>query len=113
MSTARLVAGILLLCTCGGRPQPVAAPPPAALARAVPAPKPLLPPPPKLRLPDTVVPRRQAVTLNLVPTRPHFDGNTQIEIDVRAETTVIWLHAHDLKIHHVEVQPPVAVLTPM
>jgi alanyl aminopeptidase len=113
MSTSRLVAGILLLCTCGGRPPQVALPAPAAVAPPAPAPHPLLPPPPKLRLPDTVAPRRQAVTLNLVPTREHFDGSTQIDVDVRAETTVIWLHARDLKIHRVEVRPPVAVLTPM
>jgi alanyl aminopeptidase len=73
-----------------------------------------MPPPPTLRLPATVVPRRQEVTLDLDPNRDSFEGNTRIELEIRERTNVIWLHAVGLKIHRVQASnAPVEFLTPM
>jgi alanyl aminopeptidase len=58
---------------------------------------------PKLRLPEVALPRRQAVSLRLVPTEENFTGSTQIDLDVRAATDVIWLHAAGLTITKAEL----------
>ena len=115
----------LLLCfcllpTCAARPPQVplpgttaASPPPAAVtvppvveAPVTPSPSPSLAPaltPPQLRLPTTTRPRRQAVTLRLAPTQEEFSGATEIAVELRAPTRVIWLHAAQLEIHSAEL----------
>jgi alanyl aminopeptidase len=67
------------------------------------------PPPPALRLPDIARPRRQAVDLHLSPTIEAFAGSTDIEIELRAATPVVWLHAAGLTIQRAEWRGP----TPM
>ena len=115
MQTRRLALGILLAASCS--PKPPQAPPPATPAAPAPvrAAVPLvMPPPPKLRLPDTAVPRRQAVTLDLDPGRETFQGNTRIDLELLQQTNVIWLHSSGLQIHRVQIQgAAVEFLTPM
>jgi aminopeptidase N len=47
------------------------------------------------------VPRRYALSLRIDPTQPRFSGTTTIELDVRAPTRHIVLHARDLTVSHV------------
>src|SRR5687767_4776634 len=99
MSTRPFALSLLVLAAiltaCGATTPPPAAPAPAPPAPAAPAPAVAVRPaenpiPPKLRLPDVAVPKRQAVTLNLDPTREGFEGGTQIDLELRGETDVIW-----------------------
>src|SRR3954471_23814100 len=115
MST-RVLAAWLLLAACSSQtPQQVAVPAtPAAQPVSRVLPTPPMPPPPTLRLPATVAPRRQAVTLALDPDREDFQGNPRIELELRERTNVIWLHADGLVIHRVQASgAPVEFLTPL
>ena len=48
---------------------------------------------PTLRLPATVRPLRQAVALRIDPNQETFTGSVDIDVDLRAETPVLWLNA--------------------
>jgi alanyl aminopeptidase len=66
--------------------------------------------PPALRLPDHVRPQRQAVSLRISPNEPAFSGSTDITLDVRVATSVIWLHAAELAITGAELRGGAAPL---
>jgi len=54
------------------------------------------------------------VTLDLDPKREMFQGNTRIDLELKEQTNVIWLHDHGLQIHRVQVHGgAVEFLTPM
>ena len=115
MQTRRLALWVLLATSCSARspqtPPPATPAAPAPVRAAIPL---VMPPPPKLRLPSTAVPRRQAVTLDLDPNREAFQGNTRIDLELREPTNVIWLHDAGLQIHRVQIQgAAVEFLTPM
>ena len=83
---------------CAGQSAPIGSPtdePPPAPGAG--------PTPPRLRLPEVALPRRQAVRLRLQPTQEAFSGSTEIELDLRAATDVIWLHAAGLDITQAEL----------
>jgi alanyl aminopeptidase len=54
--------------------------------------------PPKLRLGTDVVPTRQRVDLTIVPSEEGFWGTTEIDVDLKKMTSLVWLNATDLKI---------------
>src|SRR5262245_48067652 len=64
-----------------------------------------LPPPaaPGLRLGAGVVPRAQALDLTIDPDRADYSGSAEIEVDVRAPTRTVWLHARGLTIDGGEI----------
>src|SRR5262249_35520727 len=53
---------------------------------------------PTLRLPQTVKPVRYALEATLDPAADSYAGRVDIELNVTAETDVVWLHAVDLEI---------------
>jgi alanyl aminopeptidase len=59
---------------------------------------------PRLRLPDGVVPRRQAVRLRLTPGDPAFSGDSQIEVEIQRPAQVLWLHAAGLIVDRAELR---------
>src|SRR5688572_22209139 len=56
------------------------------------------PSPPKLRLPGDARPIRQTVELTLVPSRESFSGTTEIELELKQATRLLWLNASQLTI---------------
>ncbi|WP_426754453.1 M1 family aminopeptidase [Myxococcus sp. Y35] len=54
--------------------------------------------PPGLRLPPSVRPVRQTVTLELDPRRESFSGTTDIEIALPQATSEVWLHGEALSV---------------
>jgi alanyl aminopeptidase len=54
--------------------------------------------PASLRLGADVVPVRQRVELTVVPSEPAFSGTTEVEVELKKETSRIRLNATDLKI---------------
>jgi cytosol alanyl aminopeptidase len=62
----------------------------AALFGAAPA-------PPGFQLPDSVVPQRYQVHLQIDPSRDTFEGEVQITVNFRNPSSVIWLNAKDLE----------------
>jgi cytosol alanyl aminopeptidase len=91
-----------LVLGCAGQSTPIVAPfaetPPA---RALPGGRPTLP---GLRLPEVARPHRQAVKLRLIPTQEAFSGTTEIDLELRGATDVIWLHAAGLEITKAELE---------
>ena len=79
-----------------------AAPAPAASASAAPArtppPAPALTEPEGIRLPTTLMPAAQRVSLQIVPSSPSFTGTTEIDATLAAPTDVVWLNADALEI---------------
>ena len=53
--------------------------------------------PPTLRLGDHARPTRYSVELTVVPTNERFDGAIDIDIDLRAPTSTLWLNAQKLE----------------
>ena len=89
-----------LLAACAGAPQN---PPVPAAATSAPgvtstAPAPATTPPP-FRLPRTVRPTRYALDFTLLPARPTFEGVVDIELELDAATSIVWLHAVHLDVH--------------
>jgi alanyl aminopeptidase len=66
----------------------------SALAQAPESP----PEPPKLRLPAVARPLRQTVSLTIVPDRETFAGTTDIELELKEPTRLLWLNASQLSI---------------
>src|SRR5690348_4628597 len=54
---------------------------------------------PKFRLGEATRPTRYRVELTVVPDAPTFSGIVDIELQLRAATPEIWLHANHLTIH--------------
>jgi alanyl aminopeptidase len=52
--------------------------------------------PPTLRLSDHARPTRYRVELTVVPTAERFDGAIDIDIELRAPTSTVWMNAHQL-----------------
>jgi cytosol alanyl aminopeptidase len=115
--TAAALATALLACRTHGTQRPAASPTPAAAAAARPAPAHPAPPPsragaapaeepqPLLQLPEEVRPLRYALQLEVVPGRAEgFSGTAEIEIELSAPRTVLWMHAHDLRVTRAEVE---------
>ena len=53
--------------------------------------------PPKLRLPEDVVPVEYRVDLRITPGQDQFSGIAEIDVNVRHATPVLWLHARELQ----------------
>ena len=68
------------------------------------------PEPPKLRLGDAVRPVRQALEIELVPEQTAFAGTAEIDLEVRAETPVLWLNASGLTVREATLAVGEAVL---
>ena len=54
-----------------------------------------------LRLGDDILPVSETLELTLDPTKPTYDGQARIEIDVKAATTAFTLHAQELELRRV------------
>jgi alanyl aminopeptidase len=104
LPTRRWIPGLplLLALACATQTSPPAGPHAAPPGSSNHGTAPSVPPPPALRLPDVARPLRQAVHLRLVPTIEDFSGSTDIEVDVRAPTSVIWLQAALLTVQRAE-----------
>ncbi|MEO8277688.1 MAG: M1 family metallopeptidase [Thermoanaerobaculia bacterium] len=61
------------------------------------------PKPPEFRLPAGAHPTRMTVDLTIVPEKETFDGKVRIDLEMERPTSVVWLNAHDLEIHSIEV----------
>src|SRR5215472_12830116 len=59
---------------------------------------------PGLRLGAGVVPRAEALDLTIDPDRADYSGSAAIEVDVRAPTRTVWLHARGLTIEGGEIE---------
>lgn len=53
---------------------------------------------PALRLPDTVRPTRQSVALTLDPAAEQYSGVVEIDLEIKAATSTIWLNAVGLTV---------------
>jgi aminopeptidase N len=92
-----LVVAVLGLGCATSQPAVVTATPTAP----VPEVKPLRPhPPPTLRLPTSVRPVSEALSLTLVPSEPTFSGTATIALHFEAPADHFWLHGRDLTIAH-------------
>jgi alanyl aminopeptidase len=57
---------------------------------------PALPPPPSFLLPDSVVPKKHIIGLNLDPNRDTFTGWARIDVELSESTNVLWVNGKDL-----------------
>lgn len=55
--------------------------------------------PPALRLPDTVAPTSYRASLTIDPAKDTFDGDIDIQVEVKQPVETIWLNATNLEIH--------------
>ncbi len=78
----------IVIAACGGRQQP---------------PAPADAPPPAFRLPDTVRPVSYQLDLTLTPGAERFTGSVDIEVELRAPTRTIWMHAEELVVREATV----------
>src|SRR5579871_1411001 len=51
---------------------------------------------PVFTLPDDVIPRKHVVDLAIDPSKPTFDGQIRIEVELRKSLNEIWLDARDI-----------------
>ncbi|MBM7112790.1 M1 family metallopeptidase [Archangium primigenium] len=98
-----LVVLALAALRCAHAPEAAAVPP--ASATSWPEPQ-----PPALRLPDTVRPVRYLLDLTLLPSEPTYSGTVTVDLDVRAPTQQLWLHAQDLTLTQARVRTGERVL---
>src|SRR3989442_15323040 len=66
--------------------------------------------PPRLRLGDNVRPTRYALDLTLDPDLDDFPGTVDIDVQLRAPASVIWLNAAGLTIERATLRPGGQVL---
>jgi alanyl aminopeptidase len=66
-------------------------------ATPTPAPEPKLVAP-QLRLPDSVRPLQEEVSLRVVPGEERFDGSARIALEVTALSEMVWLHGAELEL---------------
>jgi alanyl aminopeptidase len=100
MSQGRLAPGAAVLAFA-------LAVPGAAGAQAASSP----PPPPALRLPSGAKPVRQSVALTIVPSQPDFSGVTEIELELEAATSFLWLNGRELQVKEASLSLGGAVTT--
>ncbi len=70
----------------------------------VPAPSAAAEAPPLLLLPEGVRPLRYALDLEVVPSAPAFAGTAEIEIELSAPHTSVWMHGLDLRVSRATVE---------
>jgi alanyl aminopeptidase len=70
----------------------------------VPAPSGAAEAPPLLLLPEGVRPLRYALDLEVVPSAPAFAGTAEIEIELSAPHTSVWMHGRDLRVSRATVE---------
>jgi alanyl aminopeptidase len=58
---------------------------------------------PELRLPPDARPIRQTVELTVTPSREDFAGTTEIELELKQATSLLWLNASHLTIQEARV----------
>jgi alanyl aminopeptidase len=100
-----LILATVLLVSCGGPRAGVS--PESTTATAGPvstAPEPAKAAAPQLRLPDTAVPQRYAVRLRLSPSDTDLRGTVDVDVRVRAATSVLWMHAAGLAVTEARVE---------
>src|SRR6185436_7508592 len=88
---------LLLFAACARAQAPKEETPAPAASKPVAAVRPA-PTPPSLRLPESVLPLREAIDLRVVPTEDRFRGSVAIELELKSATDVVWLNATDLTI---------------
>ena len=93
----------LLVAAAACRTAPPATAPPAPGVVA-PPPGGHAPPPPGLRLPDGFTPTRYRAELDVDPAKPTFTGAIEIDADLAAPSSIVWLHARDLRIDRAEAR---------
>ncbi|HLL84910.1 MAG TPA: M1 family metallopeptidase [Longimicrobium sp.] len=100
--TRLLCLGMSVLVACAGPTASTPKPPPKPPLIAEPAPPPresrAEPVSPTLRLPATVRPIRAALDLTVVPGEAAYRGTADFELELFADTDVLWLNAQDLKV---------------
>lgn len=94
----RAVAAVCvsLLLGCSKTPDPEPATSPAANAESATT-------PPAGRLDGSVAPQRYRIELNIDPSLETFSGQVEIDVAVRGEQELIWLHGKDLDVTEVFV----------
>src|SRR5207253_4351608 len=99
-STRRARVLLSIAIGCAGAPKqappPVAAPTPAPAAALRPPEPPEAPP--LLRLPREVHPVRYTLSMRIVPTEERFSGTADIEVQLDAPRSVVWLHGRGLHV---------------
>jgi len=99
-STRRARVLLSIAIGCAGAPKQ--APPPVAATTPAPAAalRPPEPPeaPPLLRLPREVHPVRYTLSMRIVPTEERFSGTADIEVELDAPRSVLWLHGRGLHV---------------
>src|SRR5437899_1682803 len=99
-STRRARVLLSIAIGCAGAPKqappPVAAPTPAPAAALRPPEPPEAPP--LLRLPREVHPVRYTLSMRIVPTEERFSGTADIEVELDAPRSVLWLHGRGLHV---------------
>jgi alanyl aminopeptidase len=96
----RRALAIVILAACGpsGKQVPVVTEP-VVTRPPVAEPEPVADPtPPELRLPATVRPVRHDVELTLDPASEDFTGRIDIELELAAPTSVVWLNQEELEV---------------
>jgi cytosol alanyl aminopeptidase len=91
-----VLLGCALAC-CATPPSPKAGPL-ATAASASTATTATLPDPPSFRLPTTVRPVRESLSLTLSPTESRFSGTATLELQLESATDHFWLHAEGLPV---------------
>ncbi len=56
------------------------------------------PSPPVLRLGDAAKPLRQSIELRIVPAQDRFSGTTEIDLELRTATNLLWLNGRELTV---------------
>ena len=106
--SASALLALLVGAACGGnQARPAAAATPQGASPGAPAPQaPALPPPPpapKLRLSRDVVPTRYALDLNVTPSEAGFDGTVDIDVNLAAAATGLWLNAAQIEVKEASI----------
>ncbi|HKB76312.1 MAG TPA: M1 family aminopeptidase [Myxococcales bacterium] len=91
-------------CAAAPKQSPAPAAPPAAAQKAPERPE----PPPVLRLPRDVHPVRYSLSLRIVPTEERFSGTADIEVELDAPRSVLWLHGRGLHVTSARVDAAAA-----
>jgi len=55
-------------------------------------------PAPEFLLPDAAQPRRYALDLTIIPSRPTFRGRATIDLQLSQQMSVLWLNGKDLRV---------------
>ena len=93
-------------CAAAPKQAPPAASPAAPAAVQQPLERPE--PPPVLRLPRDVRPVRYSLSLRIVPTEERFSGTADIEVELDAPRSVLWLHGRGLHVTSARVDAAAA-----